>query len=139
MAEFLYVKVHPEIVKLNRVALWEQNQIDPDTGEKYLDHGQAHPLWSHPDEVEGGFNGAYIAGDRKNPDKVYKVLDTPGVRLAIHNNRLVEVQPTPDLVVFPVLPVTPESTPELTPPESTDDLVNSDSKVLKTSKPKADK
>jgi hypothetical protein len=62
-------------IQRDLVALWDMDDL----------HLQADPAWET-------FGGAYIAGDHTQPDKTYTVADTPEVRVAAKQGRIVIVE-----------------------------------------------
>jgi len=74
VTNFLEVRPNTDEVENSRLAIWDQDEA----------HLEADPYFEK-------FGGAYIAGDKKNPDASYIVADTAYVRKTIKDGRLVLV------------------------------------------------
>jgi len=106
---FRWVKPTPDYIKNNKVALWDWD--DPDKPF----HGLVAEEWEHPysGNDKHKYGGAFIAGDSRNPDKIYKVGDSLLVDQAIREGKLVEVKaPVEDIA-----PSEPEPVKEPEPPK----------------------
>ena len=60
----------------------------------YVAFVETDPIHAQADAKWDGYNGVFIAGDHRKPGQEYLVLDTPAVRQAIRDGKLVLLEDT---------------------------------------------